>query len=172
MRHHLAILGAALMASAGSLMPAGSAAAGDLSGLFAPPATTGSCVVKRSEYATGINEQTTNSTSFTNVGDAGAITFIQNKVGCVAGTFFANAGNNTANDNVHLQVLLDGTACSPVNTGDYVFANSGTDFSSHAVGFFCSANVPKGSHTIQVQWAAGVGGQAQMFQHTLEVTHR
>ena len=172
MRHHVIILATALMASVGSSMSAGSAAAGDLSGMFAPPATNGSCVMRKTEYSTGINEQTTNSTSFTNVGDAGAITFIQKRVGCVAGTFFANVGNNTANDNVHLQVLLDGTACSPVNTGDYVFANSGTDFSSHAVGFFCGGAVPLGSHTVQVQWAAGVGGQAQMFQHTLEVTHR
>lgn len=171
MRHQLVILAAAAMASAGSLMATGSAAAADMSGLFATPATTGSCTFRKTEFTSGIGEQTTSSTTFTNVGDAGSIVFKQKKTGCVAGTFFANVGNNTANDNVHLQILVDGNPCAPVNTGDYVFANSGVDFSSHSVGFFCGT-VPEGLHTVQVQWAAGVGGEAQMFQHMLEVTHR
>jgi hypothetical protein len=134
--------------------------------------STGSCVIKKTEIASSVfdNEQTTSST-FVNVGEGGAITFTQRKAGCVAGTFFANAGNTTSGDNVHMQILMDGSACSPLNSGDYVFANADVDMSSHSVAFFCGATVPAGSHTVQVQWSVGIGGQAEMFQHTLQVTH-
>jgi hypothetical protein len=133
------------------------------------PATTGSCTFKKTEISASTSNLSTTSTSFTNLGDGGSISFTQKKTGCVAGTFFGNAGNTTANDNVHLQILIDGTACTPL-TGGYVFANSGLDLSSHSVAFFCGL-VGGGSHTIQVQWAAGVGGEAEMFQHSLEVNH-
>jgi hypothetical protein len=171
MRIYTAALAATLALSAGSLMSAAHAAGTDNS-LFAPPATTGSCAFKKTEFSASTTNQSTTSTTFTNLGDGGAITFNQSRTGCVAGSFFANAGNTTSGDNVHMQVLLDGATCAPLTTGDYVFANADVDLSSHAVGFFCGTNVAAGSHTVQVQWAAGIGGEAEMFQHTLEVSHR
>ena len=122
------------------------------------------------EIATGSSEQTTTSTSFTQLGDGGSITFQQKKTGCVTGTFFGNAGNTTAGDNMHLTVLLDGSICAPLSNNS-VFANSGVDFSSHAIAFFCGTSVAPGTHTIQVDWAAGVGGEAAIFEHVLEVNH-
>jgi hypothetical protein len=171
MRIYALALAAALTVSAGSLMSAAHAAGTDDS-LFAPPATAGTCTFKKTEFSASITNQNTTSTTFTNLGDGGSITFNQGKTGCVAGTFFGNAGNTTSGDDVHMQVLLDGTACAPLTTGDYVFANSGLDLSSHAVAFFCGTSVAPGSHTVQVQWSAGVGGEAEIFQHTLEVSHR
>ena len=134
-------------------------------------ATTGSCSFKRTEFSASTTEQSTNSQSFTNLGDGGAITFTQHITGCVGGTFFGNVGNTANGDNVVLQVLFDGNLCAPLTTGDYVFANSDVDFSSHSVAFFCGAKVLPGSHTLQVQWGAGLGGTAEIFQHTLEVDH-
>jgi hypothetical protein len=171
MRIYSAALTAALAMSASSLMWATHAEAAGRSP-FAPPATTGSCAFKKTEFSASTPSQETSSASFVNLGDGGSITFIQKKAGCVAGTFFANVGNTLSADNVHLQVLLDGiTECAPLTTGDYVFANSDVDFSSHAVGFFCGTGVTSGSHTIQVQWSIGIGGTAEMFQHMLEVNH-
>jgi hypothetical protein len=151
-----------------------SAAKADETGLQVPPATTGSCTLKKTEYSASAPVQSTGSTSFVNIGDGGSIIFTQAKTGCVGGTFFANVGNELASDNVHLQVLLDGTTeCAPMTTGDYVFANAGLDFSSHSVGFFCGTNIVRGTHTVQIQWSSGgqVGGTAQMFQHMLVVNH-
>jgi hypothetical protein len=96
---------------------------------------------------------------------------MQNATGCVAGTFFANAGNETDGDHVLLQVLLDGKACPPLSSG-YIFANSGQDFSSHMAAFFCGARIAAGKHSVQVQYASGQGGNAELFQRTLEVTHQ
>ncbi|HEX4080032.1 MAG TPA: hypothetical protein VHX61_14295 [Rhizomicrobium sp.] len=170
MRTYVLALATALTMSASSLISAAHAEAMDQSS-FVPPATTGSCVFKKMEFSASAPEQTTTSATFTNVGDGGSITFTQKKAGCVAGTFFGNAGNNTTNDNVHLQVLLDSTECAPLTTGNYVFANSGVDLSSHAVAFFCGTSIAAGSHTVRVQWSAGTGGEAELFQHTLEVNH-
>jgi hypothetical protein len=173
MRYQTAVLTAALLASAGALAPGASpAAAADASGLFAPPATTAGCAIKKTEYATSTIEEQSTSKSFVNLVDAGSITFTQRKVGCVAGTFFANAGNVTSGDHMFLQVLLDGAPCTPL-TGSpgYFFANSDVDFSSHAAAFFCSATVSVGTHKIQVQYASQFGGNVQIFQRTLEVTH-
>ena len=164
-------LAAILTMSAGSLASTAHVASVDQA-LSAPPATTASCLFRRTEFSASVSNQNTTSTAFTNLGDGGSITFNQSRTGCVAGTFFGNAGNITPGDNVHLQVLLDGIECAPLTTGDYVFANSDVDLSSHAVGFFCGASVAAGSHTVQVQWAAGVGGEALIYQHTLEVDHR
>ncbi|HEX4077337.1 MAG TPA: hypothetical protein VHX61_00475 [Rhizomicrobium sp.] len=168
-RIHAAAITAAIAISAGLQF---SVAKADELGLLAPPATTGTCTLKTTEYSASAPEQSTTSTSFVNVGDGGSITFSQKKAGCVGGTFFANAGNVTTNDNLRLQVLLDGTTqCAPLTTGDYVFANSGLDFSSHAVGFFCGTNIGKGTHTVQIQWSVGFGGTVQMYQHMLVVNH-
>ena len=162
----------ALTVSASSLTSAAQAAPANMPS-FGPPATTGSCVFKKTEFSASTSEQTTTSTSFNDLGDGGSISFNQGKTGCVAGTFFGNAGNSTTGDNVHLQVLLDdSTECAPLTSGNYVFANSDVDLSSHAVGFFCGAKVGAGPHTVQVQWAAGVGGEAVIYQHTLEVSHK
>ncbi|HLY06342.1 MAG TPA: hypothetical protein VKR31_11400 [Rhizomicrobium sp.] len=171
MRIYATALAAAIALSASPLSTAAHAAAGSL--LSAPPATTGSCTFKKTEFSASAPIQTTTSTSFVNMGDGGSITFREGKTGCVAGTFFANIGNETTNDNVHLQVLLDNSIeCAPLTTGDYVFANAGLDLSSHAVGFFCGSSVAAGTHTVQVQWSAGEGGTAEMFQHMLEVSHK
>lgn len=134
----------------------------------APVVSRGTCTFKTTEIAASASYDESASTSFVSLKDAGSITFVQARTGCVAGTFFANAGNET--DHVLLQVLLDGTACAPL-TGDYIFANSGPDFSSHSVRFFCGAQIVPGKHVIQVQFASGVGGNSQLFQRTLEVTH-
>jgi hypothetical protein len=171
MRNHALALTAALTVSASFLTPAAHAAAANESS-FVPPATTGSCAFTKTEFAASTSDQNTTSTSLTDLGDGGSITFNQIKSGCVAGTFFGNAGNTTSGDNVHLQVLLDGTSCAPLTTGGYVFANSDVDLSSHAVGFLCGTKVAAGSHTVQVQWAVGSGGEAEIFEHTLEVSHR
>jgi hypothetical protein len=171
MRTYAMALTAALAVSASSLISAAHAAAMNEISLL-PPATTGSCAFSKTEFSASTSDQNTTSTSFTDLGDGGSITFNQIKTGCVAGTFFGNAGNTTSGDNVHLQVLLDGTACAPLTTGGYVFANSDLDLSSHAVGFLCGTRVTAGSHTVQVQWAAGIGGEAEIFEHTLEVSHR
>jgi archaellum component FlaG (FlaF/FlaG flagellin family) len=170
MRTYVIALAAVLTVPASSLISAAHAAAMDQSS-FVPSAATGSCVFKKTEFSASIEDQSTTSTSFTDLGDGGSITFTQNKAGCVAGTFFGNAGNTTANDNVRLQVLLDGNECAPLTTGNYVFANSDVDLSSHAVAFFCGTDIAAGSHTVQVQWSAGTGGEAELFQHTLEVNH-
>jgi hypothetical protein len=170
-RLHAAAIMAAIAISAG--LQFSSAKAGE-TGLQVPPATTGTCTLKTTEYSASAPEQSTGSTTFVNVGDGGSITFTQKKPGCVGGTFFANVGNTLASDNVHLQVLLDGTTeCAPLTTGDYVFANAGLDFSSHAVGFFCGTNIARGTHTVQIQWSSSgqAGGTAQMYQHMLVVEH-
>ncbi|HEY2445604.1 MAG TPA: hypothetical protein VGI20_07705 [Rhizomicrobium sp.] len=172
MRIYDLALTAALTVSASFLMTTAHAAAANESS-FVPPASTGSCAFKKTEFSASTSEQSTTSTSFINLGDGGSVTFNQSRTGCVAGTFFGNAGNSTTGDNVHLQVVLDGTtACAPLTTGGYVFANSDVDLSSHAVGFFCGSSIAAGSHTVQVQWAAGIGGEAEIFEHTLEVSHR
>lgn len=170
MRIYAIALTAALAVSASSPISAAHAAAMNESS-FVPPATTGSCVFKKTEFAASTSAQDTTSTTLTDLGDGGSITFTQSLSGCVAGTFFGNAGNTTSGDNVHLEVLLDGTACAPFS-GNYVFANSDVDLSSHAVGFLCGTKVAAGSHTVQVQWAVGGGGEAEIFEHTLEVSHR
>ena len=173
MRYQAAVLTAALLATAGALAPvAQTASAADLSGLFAPPAITAGCAIKTTEYATSTSEEQSGSKSFVNLVDAGSITFTQKRVGCVAGSFFANAGNVSSGDHVILQVLLDGSACTPL-TGSpgYFFANADVDFSSHAAAFFCGASVPVGTHKIQVQYASQFGGDVEIFQRTLEVTH-
>ena len=69
-----------------------------------------------------------------------------------------------------LQVLLDGIACSPL-TASYIFGNQGPNFSSHSAGFFCGAKVRAGKHTVQVQYASGLGGITSFFQRTLRVDH-
>jgi hypothetical protein len=171
MHHYTVVLAAALMASAGFLIPTTEAAADELQ--FAPPATAGSCAIKKTEYATSTSEEQSSSKTFVNLVDAGAVTFTERKTGCVAGAFFANAGNASAGDHVMLQVLLDGIACTPL-TGSpgYFFANSDVDFSSHAAAFFCGANVAPGTHKIQVQYASNNGGNVEIFQRTLEVAHQ
>src|SRR4029077_17513085 len=132
MRIYTIALTAALAVSASSLVPAAHAAAMNET-TFVPPATTGSCTFQKTTFAASTSSQATTSTSFTDLGDGGSITFNQIKTGCVAGTFFGNAGNTTSGDNVHLQVLLDGTSCAPLTSGTYVFANSDVDLSSHSV---------------------------------------
>lgn len=171
MRTYVIALAAALTMLGGSFMPAAFAQETDQSPGIAP-VSTGSCAIKKTEIATSASFDESTSQSFVNLGDAGSITFIEGTTGCVAGTFFANAGNTANNDNVVLQILLDNsTACAPL-TGGYVFANSGTDLSSHAVAFFCGASIAPGAHTIQVQYHSGFGGNVEFFQRTLEVTHK
>jgi hypothetical protein len=133
-----------------------------------PAVSSGSCTFKKTEYVAANAFDESTSENFINLRDAGSITFTQNGTGCVAGTFFANAGSAAAGDHIGLQVLLDGAACSPLTNG-YIFADS--DFSSHSAAFFCGAAVTPGTHTIQVQYHSGFGGNVQFFQRTLEVNH-
>jgi hypothetical protein len=169
MRVFAVAMTAALAMSAGSLTST-AYAAGTSQSPLADPANTGTCTIKKTEYAASTSHDESTSKTFVNLGDGGSITFKQAKSGCVAGTFFANAGNDTATDNAALQVLLDGAPCNPL-VNDYFFANGGTDFSSHAAGFFCGASVSPGTHTIQVQYASHAGGEVEFFQRTLVVTH-
>jgi hypothetical protein len=171
MRYHVVVLTAALMALAGSLAPVTQPAAAD-EAVFAP-ASTGSCAIKKTEYAVSTSEEHSTSKTFVNLVDAGSITFTQKRTGCVAGTFFANAGNASSGDHVLLQVLLDGAPCAPL-TGSpgYFFANSDVDFSSHAAAFFCGPTVAPGTHKIQVQYASDAGGNVEVFQRTLAVAHQ
>lgn len=169
MRVFAVAMTAALAVSAGASISSAHAATAEQP--FAQPANTGSCVFKKTEYSASNAHDSSNSQTFVNLGDAGSITFRQAKSGCVAGTFFANAGNDTATDNVVLQVILDSTPCNPL-VGDYFFANGGSDFSSHAAGFFCGASVAAGTHKIQVQYASHAGGTVEFFQRTLVVDHR
>ncbi|MGH6878517.1 MAG: hypothetical protein ACREHV_14240 [Rhizomicrobium sp.] len=172
MRIYTAVLTAALAVSASPLISTAHAASSDEWQRDPASVTTGSCTIKKTEYALAANsEDQSTSTTFVNLGDAGAITFNQKKTGCVAGTFFANAGNtSTGTDHVRLQVLLDNVSCTPLG-GGYRFANTGTDFSSHAAAFFCGASVATGRRTIQVQYSSELGANVQIFQRTLEVTH-
>ncbi|HEY3637114.1 MAG TPA: hypothetical protein VGK90_03100 [Rhizomicrobium sp.] len=170
MRIHAVAMAAALAMSSASLTSTAHAADAGQSP-FLQPASTGSCVFKKTEYAASTSHDDSTSKTFVNLGDGGSITFRQAKSGCVAGTFFANAGNDVTNDNVALQVLLDNTPCNPL-VNDYFFANSGVDFSSHSAGFFCGASVPAGTHMIQVQYASHAGGEVEFFQRTLVVDHR
>lgn len=167
MRYQTAVLSAALMAAASSLLPATYAAAQDQL-LLAPP-TTGSCTIKKTEYATlnGFDESA--STSFTGLPSV-TTTFTQKKSGCVTGVFYANAGAETSGNELLLEILLDGTQCAPL-TGGYVFANAGTDFSSHSVGYFCGTNVAAGTHTITVEYASLNGGKVAFYQRSLTVAH-
>jgi hypothetical protein len=136
-----------------------------------PAVSGGSCAFGNMEIATASSFDQSTSPGFVKLRSAGSITFKQNRTGCVAGTFFANAGNGDGGDHVLLRVLLDGTACAPFTSG-YIFANSGTDFTSHAAAFFCGARIVPGKHMVQVQYASGLGGNAEIFQRTLEVSHR
>jgi hypothetical protein len=163
-----AALTAALAVTVTSLMSA-AYAAGTHSPLRPTPAvSSGSCTFKKTEYATANAFDESTSENFVNLRDAGSITFTQNGTGCVAGTFFANAGSAAAGDHIGLQVLLDDAACSPLTNG-YIFAD--IDFSSHSAAFFCSAAIAPGKHTIQVQYHSGFGGNVQFFQRTLQVNH-
>jgi hypothetical protein len=136
----------------------------------APAVSGGSCSFRTTEIATASSFDQSSSASFVRLRAAGSIAFRQDKTGCVAGTFFANAGNGDEDDHILLQVLLDGTACAPLTDG-YIFANSGADISSHSTAFFCGAKIAPGKHTVQIQYASGLGGSAEIFQRTLEVTH-
>lgn len=160
-------LSVALTALAGSMSRAHSAGP---SLWIAPTMSSGSCVFKNTEIATADSFDESTSTSFVGLRDAGSISFRQATTGCVAGFFFANAGNGNAGDHVLLQILLDGALCAPL-TGGYIFANSGEDGTSHSVAFFCGAKIPLGKHSIQVQYASGLGGKSTFFQRTLEVAH-
>jgi hypothetical protein len=130
--------------------------------------TIGSCTFKKTEYAAASSLDESSSEEFVNLGDAGSIAFTQSGTGCVAGTFFANVANSASGDHVGLQVLLDGTPCAPLTDG-YVFAD--TEYSSHAVGFFCGGGIAAGKHRIQVQYRSGFGGAVQFYQRILEVNH-
>lgn len=138
---------------------------------LAPAISRGSCAFKNTEIVTADSFDESASTSFVDLKDAGSVSFRQASRGCVAGTFFANAGSESEGDHVLLQVTLDGAACPPL-TGGYIFANSGSDVAAHTVGFFCGAKIAAGSHTIHVRYASGLGGKAAFFQRTLEVTHQ
>ncbi|HEX3666124.1 MAG TPA: hypothetical protein VHU23_12945 [Rhizomicrobium sp.] len=135
-----------------------------------PAVGSGSCSFRTTEIATASAFDQSTSSNFVKLRDAGLITFEQAKAGCVAGTFFANAGNGDDGDHILLQVLLDGTPCAPFSNG-YIFANSGSDFSSHSAAFFCGAKIAAGKHAVQVEYASGLGGNAEIFQRTLEVSH-
>jgi hypothetical protein len=163
-----AALTAAFIVTAGSSASVAHAAATHPPLRPAPAVSSGSCAFKKTEYATANAFDESTSENFVNLGDAGSITFAQNGTGCVAGTFFANAGSSVAGDHIGLQVLLDGSACAPLSSG-YIFAD--TDFSSHSAAFFCGARVAPGKHTIQVQYHSGFGGNVLFFQRTLEVNH-
>jgi hypothetical protein len=169
MRVHATALTATLLVLTG--WPVSRAYAAGPSLWLAPATGSGSCTFTNTEIATADSFDESNSTSFVNLKEAGEIAFKQSKTGCVAGSFFANAGNESADDHVLLQVLLDGVACAPL-TGGFVFANAGSDFTSHSVAFFCGAKIALGKHTIRVQYASGLGGKSAFFQHTLEVTHQ
>lgn len=147
------------------------AAAPNLSPQAGAAVSSGSCTFKSTEIAAAASFDQTNSASFVRLKDAGSITFTQSMTGCVAGTFFANSGNDTDGDHVLLQILLDGVPCAPLSSG-YIFANSAGDVSSHVTAFFCGAKIVPGKHTVQVQYASGQGGNADFFQRTLEVTHQ
>jgi hypothetical protein len=165
-------MAATFAVSLGSLVSAAQAFSDEQSPGFAPRATNGSCTFSKTAFSASTLPQDTTSTSFVNLGDGGSILFKQVDTGCVAGTFFGNAGNTSSGDNVRLLITLDGNACAPLTTGTYVFANSDTDFSSHAVAFFCGATVAAGLHKVQVQWSTSGAGVAEIFEHTLEVDHR
>ena len=167
MRVHRTAVAAALAAL---LSPAMAHAAGPTR-RPASVTVSASCAFRNTEIATASSFDQSNSTSFVRLAEAGSITFTQSQTGCVAGSFFANAGSDDVADHVLLQVLLDGAPCPPLEAG-YIFANSGQDFSSHSAGFFCGARIPPGRHTIQVQYASGLGGSAEIFQRTLEVSHQ
>ncbi|HEX3653910.1 MAG TPA: hypothetical protein VHU18_13910 [Rhizomicrobium sp.] len=167
-----AIVLAALMASAASSLSSAHAAAPGLS-FWAPPITArGSCSFRQTEIASSASFDQSDSTSFVNLKDAGSITFTQSQRGCVAGAFFANAGAEGSPDGGHvlLQVVLDGTPCAPL-TGGYIFANTGSDTSSHSAALFCGGKIAPGKHTIQVQYASGPGANSVFYQRTLEVSH-
>jgi|HubBroStandDraft_2_1064218.scaffolds.fasta_scaffold773326_1 hypothetical protein len=155
--------------SATALAPAAHAAGRSRSPVL-EPALTGSCTIKKTEIAASDSFDESTSLDFVNLGDAGSITFKSKKAGCVGGTFFANAGSAGSGDSIVLQVLLDNSACEPL-VDTYFFANSGSDFSSHSAAFFCGANIPAGTHKIQVQYASYLGDEAEFYQRTLEVTH-
>ena len=169
MRMCAAAATAALAVSMASFIPAAHAAGSDLP-FVQPSVSTGSCVVKKSEIAAADTHEESDSVVFVNVGTAGAISFKQARAGCVAGTFYANAGNDNEGDNMVLQVLLDNTPCAPL-TDRFIFANAGLDFSSHAVEFFCGANIQPGTHRIQVQYSSGLGGTVEIYQRSLVVNH-
>jgi hypothetical protein len=160
---------AALTVSAGTLMSAADAAVSQPSLRPARATGSGSCTFEKTEWAAADSFEQSTSTTFVNLGDAGSITFTQKGTGCVAGTFFANAGNAAAGDHVGLQVLLDAAACAPLTNG-YIFAD--TESSSHSAGFFCGASIAPGKHTIQVQYHSGFGGNVVFFQRSLTVNHK
>ncbi|HLY06339.1 MAG TPA: hypothetical protein VKR31_11385 [Rhizomicrobium sp.] len=170
MRVHVMALAAALAMPGSSALKTHRPAAGPSSPRTPAVAVSGSCSFKTTDVAAAASFDQSTSTRYVNLHEGGSITFRQTRMGCVAGSFFANAGNADATDHVLLQVLLDGTACAPL-TGGYIFANSSDDFSSHSAGFFCGAKIAPGKHTIQVQYASGLGGDSQLFQRTLQVSH-
>lgn len=171
MRVHAVALTAVLAISQGPVLAASRAAAPNPAPQAGVAISSGSCSFKNTEIAAAASFDQTNSASFVKLKDAGSIAFTQSATGCVAGTFFANGGNETDGDHVLLQILLDGAPCAPLSSG-YIFANSASDFSSHMVAFFCGAKIAPGKHVVQVLFASGQGGDAEFFQRTLEVTHQ
>jgi len=169
MRVFAVAMSAALAMSAGSLISTAHAAGPSQSPVVAP-VSTGSCSIKKTEITASNSFDESASTTFVNLGDSGSITFKSKKSGCIEGTFFANAGNGNDGDSVVLQVLLDNSPCQPL-VGNYFFANSGSDFSSHSAAFFCGANVSAGTHKIQVQYSSFAGGLVEFFQRSLIVNH-
>lgn len=165
----LALATTAMTVTGGTLVTPAHAVASDNSSYNIPPAATGSCVVRKTEVTASNAFDDSTSMGWVNLGASGSVTFTESANGCVSGTFSASAGNASANDSVRLQILLDGNPCEPL-TGNYSFANYGADFSSHPVEYFCGI-VAKGTHTVQVQYHSGSGGDAQFYQRTLEVRH-
>lgn len=129
---------------------------------------SGSCSSQRTLItAANALDQTTSTAAWVNVGGAGSVTFVEDRTGCVTGTFSGVAGTQSPGKYLRMQILLDGANCEPVN-GNLGF---GSEIDAHSIGFICSARVAPGTHTLQVQYRADPGSTATIFQRTLEVQH-
>jgi hypothetical protein len=171
MRYPLVLLSAGFLVVTAAVAPANRAAAKGHE-LFLPP-SSGTCSIKKTEVksdAFGFDE-----TAQTNFAGIPSLTtsFTQKKSGCVMGTLAADAGAETSGNHLELEILLDGNACSPFDDGSrtYYFANSGDDFTSHSVGYFCGSNVSAGAHTITVFYASANGSKVAMYQRSITVAH-
>jgi hypothetical protein len=106
----------------------------------------------------------TNSTGWTDL-DAGAVTFNQQRTGCIVVNFTAVASGGAGV--LLVQALLDGVTMFPneIQLSDNRFAQS------YAASWTGSADA--GSHTVQIQFRTGVNGQfVEIFTHTTEVAHK
>jgi hypothetical protein len=136
---------------------------------LAHPAVTATCKMRTDEVVASDASDQTTATVWTNLTD-GLVSFTSRRAGCVIVTL---SGDVTApNEFMFVRVLLDGqTACTPSdNLNNALFAADENVQEPRAMTYLC-AEVPAGTHSVQIQYESYVGGPVTFYGHTLLVGH-